>query len=357
MRASTPTSGTSMSSCSVRRPWASSGGEQRRRPGGRRPARGAPVRSAGVDRARRRGRAGPRRRRRPSGSSSVGVAQQEVARARSGSRPGRAGRRRASVSRARRARRRRRARSSSARISGLASWAATARPPAEQRRQRVAHGRRRRAVAPGATRTSPRRASATSARPVERRAARRRRPTPPATASGAVGRRSVGERARRRRPASSSSVDLGLEHLALARPSTAPTSVAERLGEAVVQRAELEEVEQLAAPRRRRTAPSTRSSSVDVERRRRGRSTITSALRRTWASCSARFWPQLRRLLVDVGEDAVEAAVGVDELGRRLLAHPGHAGQVVGRVAPQRGVLRRTASGVTPVRSTMPASS
>ena len=79
---------------------------------------------------------------------------------------------------------------------------------------------------------------------------------------------------------------------------------------------------------------------VDVERRRRARSTITSAFWRTCASCSARFGPQLRRLLVEVGEDAVEAAVGVDQLGRRLLADAGHAGQVVGRVAPQRGVLR-----------------
>ena len=49
---------------------------------------------------------------------------------------------------------------------------------------------------------------------------------------------------------------------------------------------------------------------------------------------------QLRRLRVDVGEDAVEAAVLVDQLGRRLLPHPGHAGQVVAGVAAQRGVLR-----------------
>ena len=48
---------------------------------------------------------------------------------------------------------------------------------------------------------------------------------------------------------------------------------------------------------------------------------------------------QLRRLLVEVLEDAVDAAVGGDELGRRLLAHARHARQVVGRVAPQRRVL------------------
>ena len=49
---------------------------------------------------------------------------------------------------------------------------------------------------------------------------------------------------------------------------------------------------------------------------------------------------QLRRQLVEMGEDPVEVAVGVDELGRRLLAHPRHAGQVVGRVAAQGRVLR-----------------
>ena len=49
---------------------------------------------------------------------------------------------------------------------------------------------------------------------------------------------------------------------------------------------------------------------------------------------------QLGRLLVDVGEDPVEAAVLVDQLGRRLLPHSRHAGQVVGVVAAQRRVLR-----------------
>ena len=50
--------------------------------------------------------------------------------------------------------------------------------------------------------------------------------------------------------------------------------------------------------------------------------------------------PQLRRLLVDVGEDAVEPAVGGDELGGRLLADAGHAREVVARVTAQGGVLR-----------------
>ena len=48
----------------------------------------------------------------------------------------------------------------------------------------------------------------------------------------------------------------------------------------------------------------------------------------------------LRRQLVDVLEDALEGAVGADELRRRLLADAGHAGQVVARVTAQRRVLR-----------------
>jgi hypothetical protein len=48
---------------------------------------------------------------------------------------------------------------------------------------------------------------------------------------------------------------------------------------------------------------------------------------------------QLGGLVRDVGEDAVETAVGVDQLGCGLLAHAGHARQVVGRIAAQRGVL------------------
>ncbi len=36
-----------------------------------------------------------------------------------------------------------------------------------------------------------------------------------------------------------------------------------------------------------------------------------------------------------MGEDPVEGAVGVDELGRGLLAHPRHSRQVVGRIATQ----------------------
>jgi hypothetical protein len=47
--------------------------------------------------------------------------------------------------------------------------------------------------------------------------------------------------------------------------------------------------------------------------------------------------PQLRRQRTEVGENPVEVAVVRQELGRRLLAHPGHAGQVVRGIAAQRG--------------------
>ena len=60
--------------------------------------------------------------------------------------------------------------------------------------------------------------------------------------------------------------------------------------------------------------------------------------------CAARFSRSFGRQLVEVGEDAVEVAVRGEQLGRRLLPHPGHAGQVVRGVAAQRGqqhVLRR----------------
>ena len=41
--------------------------------------------------------------------------------------------------------------------------------------------------------------------------------------------------------------------------------------------------------------------------------------------------------LVDVGDDPRQVAVGRDPLGRGLGAHPRHAGEVVGRLAHQRG--------------------
>ncbi len=58
--------------------------------------------------------------------------------------------------------------------------------------------------------------------------------------------------------------------------------------------------------------------------------------------------PLLRREVVEVFEDAFEAAVGVDELRGSLLADAGNAGEVVARVAAHRrvvGVLRGRDSG------------
>ena len=49
---------------------------------------------------------------------------------------------------------------------------------------------------------------------------------------------------------------------------------------------------------------------------------------------------QLRRQGVEVGEQGVEVAVLVDQLGRRLLPHPGDPGKVVGGIAAQRGQQR-----------------
>ncbi len=49
---------------------------------------------------------------------------------------------------------------------------------------------------------------------------------------------------------------------------------------------------------------------------------------------------KFRGEVVEMFEDPVEAAVGGDELGRRLLPHSRDAGKVVGRVAAERGVLR-----------------
>ena len=68
-------------------------------------------------------------------------------------------------------------------------------------------------------------------------------------------------------------------------------------------------------------------------------SCMSSAFCRTLRLVLGEVGAQLGRLLVEVLEDAVDAAVGGDELGGRLLADARHARQVVGRVAPQRRVL------------------
>ena len=133
-------------------------------------------------------------------------------------------------------------------------------------------------------------------------------------------------------------LDLRLEHDRLGR-RRAQVGV-EGLGQPVEQGVELEEVEE---PADLVDVDGRRVEDELVDRRSSGTSrtrTITSSFWRTFASCAARFSRSFGRLLVEVLEDAVEPAVGGDQLGRRLLPHPGHARQVVGRVAAQRGVLR-----------------
>ena len=55
---------------------------------------------------------------------------------------------------------------------------------------------------------------------------------------------------------------------------------------------------------------------------------------------SREVFTELRRECVEMGIDRVEIAVLVDQLGRGLLPDPGHARQVVGRIAAQRGEQR-----------------
>ena len=112
----------------------------------------------------------------------------------------------------------------------------------------------------------------------------------------------------------------------------------ERLGEPIGERPELEEVEQpldlvgLGRDRQR--------VEVDgIERRVAAEHHHVEVLAGSLLA-GGEALAELRGLLVDVGEDPVEPAVLVDQLGGRLLADARHAGQVVGRVAAQRRVLR-----------------
>ena len=137
--------------------------------------------------------------------------------------------------------------------------------------------------------------------------------------------------------------DLGLEHLGRRTPDA--EVLAQRLGQPLGQAVELEEVEQAA------DLVDVGVLAVEVVDRDADRH-VEDELHQLGVLPDARLvlgqvGPQLRGLLVEVLEDAVDAAVGGDELGRRLLAHARDAGQVVGRVAPQRGVLQVEA-GVTP---------
>ena len=54
------------------------------------------------------------------------------------------------------------------------------------------------------------------------------------------------------------------------------------------------------------------------------------------ASAAIKRLAQLRRHLLDIGEDGVDVAVARDELRRGLLADPGDAGEVVGGIAAKR---------------------
>ena len=267
-----------------------------------------------------RGRAGPRpRRRRPGcGRRRSG---RRAPRAGSGSRPGRGGRRPARCRAPGSARRRRG--SVRARTSGLAWWAASGRPP-------------------GPARAASSARTAGSASSVARAATRRRRWRRPARGRGLRG-----PTAPRRPPrpppvpaAWSPAAELGqhvgglggggdrrdlrLEHVGLGGGRTEVG--VEGLGQSVEQRVELEELEQAA-------------HLVDVDRssdRRRGRRCDRSSgdvahehhhlvVLAHVGLVGLEVRAQLRRLLVEVLEDAVEPAVGGDELGGGLLPHPGHA--------------------------------
>ena len=167
----------------------------------------------------------------------------------------------------------------------------------------------------------------------------------PASPCHAGARSTAGQRGerRRRRGRRLADGDLGDELLALvARQHDGGRT--EGVGEALGERAELEEVEQLldldhvrlhherVGQLDRRVAPQDHDLVVLAD------PLLVLGERR----------PQLRGLLVDVLEDPVEPAVRLDQLGRRLLADTRDAGQVVARVAAHGrvlGVLRRRDAG------------
>jgi hypothetical protein len=266
----------------------------------------------------------------PVGQLQPGVARRAAPRAGSGSRPGRAGRRPGGVEREAR----------------HVDAEAQQRP---QQRLGVVGGQRR-----GGRRQHRARARRTAVvgqqlggqprppRPVgvdhsaSRRAGCGPRPAHAAATAdrGRPARRGPGGGLGRRRPRSTTSASSTSVGRATAG---APEVPCRGLGEAVEQRAELEEVEQ---PRTSSTSTAPRSI-VGAGLLSRSTSRAAPSPRRSRAPglVLGEVLAQLRGLLVEVGEDAVEAAVGGDQLGRGLLPHPGHAGQVVGRVAPQRGVL------------------
>ena len=150
---------------------------------------------------------------------------------------------------------------------------------------------------------------------------------------------------------------LGLEHAAARRPAAAAPvrQQGQRLLQAVAEGAELEEVEQ-AAQLVQSLGPGAARPARTLDGHVAHAGTMSSTCWRTDASSSARFWRSFGVWLSRLAKMPSRPLVGVDQLGRRLLAHPGHAGQVVRRVTPQGGVVQ-VAQRVTPVRSSMPASS
>ena len=216
------------------------------------------------------------------------------------------------------------------RISALALWPRTCGWAARARAHRIVG----RALGPGSTRTSAADASATTARP-----ASALRPGSPAHAGSDVEPLERADQRRPRRPPTRRSVTSACSTSPCRRrrrrvPCRSPSASYSRSCE----RTELEEVEQ----------PLDLVGLGLDRQRRRGRHSIGRVaaehhqlvVRPDPRLVLGERRAQLRRLLVDVGEDAVEAAVGVDQLGRGLLADARHAGQVVARVAAQRRVLR-----------------
>ena len=216
---------------------------------------------------------------------------------------------------------------SSERISALASWARTSAAREGGRRRRRRRGARR-----GSTSTAAAAPSVTTASPASGLRPGFALPRRREVDGGERGQR------RRRRGGRLADGDLGDELLALVarqHDGGRPEGVGEALGE----RAELEEVEQL----------------LDLGHVRLHHERVGQLDRRVAAQdhdlvvladpllVLGERRPQLRRLLVDVGEDAVEPAVRLDQLGGRLLADARDAGQVVAGVAAHRRVLAGTA--------------
>ena len=254
-------------------------GDRERAPAGRR-ARATP--------RRRRGRAAARRSPAPAPIGQLECRRSAGAGRRAGSatRPGRAGTRRASC---RGAASRRSASSwpSSARMSGFAPCAAIGRPPVTDER---CAARRAPSASSSSVARDPARLGRRRRRPRtrDRRAGcdPRRRPTPPSTASGVVLARSCRqERDGRLRP---SPISVTSASSTSAADAPARRRLAERLGQPLVQRAELEEVEELA----HLFAVEGLEAQAVGRRSRAGRRAAAPSRRRcwrTWASCSARF--------------------------------------------------------------------